>query len=349
MNIPVFSLAVTVAGTFIGAGFVSGQELWQFFGAYGKSGVVGFALAVVIISLLSGITLYYSGKTGSNTFDKVVCFKDSRTLRSVLSVFQFVFYVGLYVIMTAGVQSLAVEYFNVNKLVIGLLFCAVVTVIALKGITWLMSVFSAIIPLLIAATVVISVFALVSTDLSFEKAEQTNSLLSNWFVSALVFVSYNFFAAIGVFATLGNLICSKRQLICSTTLGGVLLMVLGITILLPIVSTSSSSHDMPMLNVASTVHPLVGGAYAVLLFLAMLGAGISTLYPIVEWMKIYYPKKRNITSILTVFISVVTVLLSQFGFSELIGTVYPIFGYIGFVIILSVIINFIKSVRRSYD
>ena len=78
MNIPIFSLAVTVAGTFIGAGFVSGQELWQFFGAYGKSGVAGFILAVSIISLLSAITLYYAGKTHSDTFDKVVCFNDSK-------------------------------------------------------------------------------------------------------------------------------------------------------------------------------------------------------------------------------------------------------------------------------
>ena len=40
-------LAFTYIGCFLGAGFVSGQELWQFFGAFGVWGYVGFLLAAV--------------------------------------------------------------------------------------------------------------------------------------------------------------------------------------------------------------------------------------------------------------------------------------------------------------
>lgn len=35
-------LAFTYVGVFLGAGFVSGPELWQFFGAFGNWGYVGF-------------------------------------------------------------------------------------------------------------------------------------------------------------------------------------------------------------------------------------------------------------------------------------------------------------------
>ena len=44
----VLPLAFTYVGCFLGAGFVSGQELWQFFGAFGGLGFLGFAVAVAL-------------------------------------------------------------------------------------------------------------------------------------------------------------------------------------------------------------------------------------------------------------------------------------------------------------
>ena len=41
-------IAATAVACVIGAGFVSGQEVWQFFGADGWLGVLGIAIAVVL-------------------------------------------------------------------------------------------------------------------------------------------------------------------------------------------------------------------------------------------------------------------------------------------------------------
>lgn len=41
-EIKTWSLAFTYVGCFLGAGFISGQELWQFFGSFGNLGYVGF-------------------------------------------------------------------------------------------------------------------------------------------------------------------------------------------------------------------------------------------------------------------------------------------------------------------
>ena len=35
------SIGLTFAGSFLGAGYVSGQELWQFFGSFGGGGLLG--------------------------------------------------------------------------------------------------------------------------------------------------------------------------------------------------------------------------------------------------------------------------------------------------------------------
>ena len=50
-EIKTWSLAFTYVGCFLGAGFISGQELWQFFGSFGNWGYVGFVLAALLFTV----------------------------------------------------------------------------------------------------------------------------------------------------------------------------------------------------------------------------------------------------------------------------------------------------------
>ena len=52
------SIGLTFAGSFLGAGYVSGQELWQFFGSFGGGGLLGVLAAMVLLALL--VILYVS-------------------------------------------------------------------------------------------------------------------------------------------------------------------------------------------------------------------------------------------------------------------------------------------------
>ena len=47
-QIKTMTLAFTYVGCFLGAGFISGQELWQFFGSFGAKGVAGLLVAVAL-------------------------------------------------------------------------------------------------------------------------------------------------------------------------------------------------------------------------------------------------------------------------------------------------------------
>ena len=58
-------LAVSFVGVFLGAGFVSGQELWQFFGCFGAAGLSGFLLAAALAVLVDYALLQLARKTGS--------------------------------------------------------------------------------------------------------------------------------------------------------------------------------------------------------------------------------------------------------------------------------------------
>ena len=61
-QIKTFSLAFTYVGCFLGAGFISGQELWQFFGAFGNWGYVGFVLAALLFTVINPLMLLTKAK-----------------------------------------------------------------------------------------------------------------------------------------------------------------------------------------------------------------------------------------------------------------------------------------------
>ena len=44
------SIGLTFAGSFLGAGYVSGQELWQFFGSFGGGGLLGVLAAMALLA-----------------------------------------------------------------------------------------------------------------------------------------------------------------------------------------------------------------------------------------------------------------------------------------------------------
>ena len=56
-EIKVIPLASAFAGCFLGAGFVSGQELWQFFGEFGVKGYIGLILACVLLAAFGTVMM----------------------------------------------------------------------------------------------------------------------------------------------------------------------------------------------------------------------------------------------------------------------------------------------------
>ena len=76
-------LAFTWIGCFLGAGFVSGQEISQFFTHFGLPGLVGQIGAVVLLSLLCGVIFTLSRRTGRSQVHEVAVPTDNRVLKAL--------------------------------------------------------------------------------------------------------------------------------------------------------------------------------------------------------------------------------------------------------------------------
>ena len=70
-------------GSFLGAGFVSGQELTQFFAVFGSWGVLGMFFAVLMLFVLGCLVMKMAKRTGFTEFDKIIVEKEIPWLRAV--------------------------------------------------------------------------------------------------------------------------------------------------------------------------------------------------------------------------------------------------------------------------
>lgn len=326
-----FSVSATVAGAFIGAGFASGQELLQFFGEYGKWGLFGLALAVSIMVILAFMTIKYAIKKRAFTFEEIIFNGENKFIKTLIMIFEAVLYFSIYTIMTAGASSLLFDIFSVSKIVSAMFFATLVTLLSFGNIKRILSVFSAITPILVLSAVVIAIISITKNGISIPHSDK--SAFSALF-SALVYVSYNFVAGMGVFASLGRIL-KKESFVLPSGLSFSFLIFLSGSILLGIFSApQSASADLPMMAVAGEINDILGLYYAFALILAMIGASVSSLFPLGQMVT----EKRR--PFICALISIFAIFGSILGFKELISSVYPIFGYIGFIVIVAVIYNF---------
>ena len=112
-QIKTFSLAFTYVGCFLGAGFISGQELWQFFGAFGNWGYVGFALAALLFTVIGILFVRLTQMTKCAEMDKLLVPWDVKWLRAATGVIGALFLFFVVVSMSAGVGAMLTQLFRV--------------------------------------------------------------------------------------------------------------------------------------------------------------------------------------------------------------------------------------------
>jgi uncharacterized membrane protein YkvI len=342
--------ALTFAGCFLGAGYVSGQELWQFFGVFGRGGLLGLALAMAFLFLMAVLLLRLADRTGIDEVDRLVVCWDIPVLRGLMSGLELVFLFGIGTVMTAGVGALLQQLFGLPTWVGGALFAAAVAVIALSGLRGLVSAFSVSVPILVAVTIAFGAVSLAKNGFSALPAATyrgTNPMMPVWWVGAMTFACYNIFGNFAVLAPLSRYIPNKKTAYLGTGLGALLLLCIALGVMLSLyASPSALKAELPMLSLSSGVSPALGYGYGFLLLLAMFGTTLSTQVALIDFICRKSGKIARRRPAAVGVCAACSFAGSLAGFGSLIGTVYPVFGYCSSVFVVLMAVHYVKA-RRS--
>lgn len=338
------NVAVTYAGCVVGAGFLSGQELWQFFGSYGKLGFLGFVLAIIFQLALGYIVLAYAYKSQTSEFDVLIVRKNVKPLRLFFSISEIVFIFSVVVIMFAGSGSLIKTAFGINDVVGSIIFATLITLVAFLGISGIVSVLSYTIPILTIMTLIVSILALSKygfPNLNDLEVTGKTTLMPNFIIAFILFSVHNLFCTLGVLAPMGYSLENKKTALNGMILSSVILIIISISVLLPIsAKVGFSKSELPMLDLAKTIGGPLFYIYAILLLIGMFGSALSHFVSLIDFSFRKSNFLRKNKGVYLISMAIISFLLSRIGFSKIISIAYPISGYVGIVALIMITCNY---------
>lgn len=345
------TLSFTYVGCFLGAGFLSGQELWQFFGSFGVWGYPGFALATALFVFFGIVLMRLTQMTGYEELDRLMVPWDNLLwLRKLSGLIASAFLLGVVVVMSAGVGALGNQLFGIPAWLGSAVFTVIVCLIAMFGVTGMINAFSALIPILVIATMLFAVGAWKNFDtghiLHIQRTNE-NPLMPNWFIAALTFVAYNLMGSIGIMVPVGPLFTKKKTVLLGIAMSGVELLIVAGSVLTSVATLpEASAAQLPMVAVGSKLAPFLGNCYGVLLFLGMFCNSLASLVGLMTHMsqRIAVVQNHN-KGVLLVMIAVIWA-CSLFGFADIIGVVFPLFGYASIIFLVTMVIHFIQCKKK---
>jgi uncharacterized membrane protein YkvI len=354
-GVSAFKVAATYIGTIVGAGFATGQEVLQFFTNFGAWGLLGLLLATLMFALFGYIIMGLGQQLNARSHQEIVNRTGGRFLGAAIDYIIVFFLFGALAAMLAGTGALFTQQFRLPAL-LGSLVMGVLTVLTvLHGIKGVINAISYVVPFLIISVVGISIYTVFTTPPDWgltgqhapEAVADNSVLISNWLVSAVLYVSYNIILSIAVLGPLGNAARDIKTIRYGAVLGGLGLGLGALMIFLAIASDFAivSRLEVPMVYIAGSISPLVQGIYTVVLVAEIYTTAVGALYGFT--VRLTDIKRRSAkTRLIVIATASAALLASQFGFSNLVKYLYPMMGYAGLVLLALLVSHKIR--RKKY-
>lgn len=346
-NNSIVKIAATYVGAIIGAGFASGQELVQFFANYGSKGYLGVLLAgagfAILGVLIVSIIVNEKIRSYEDFFELLLGKKIGRLIQLWVTLTLFL---GLS-IMFAGCGSVFAEQFQINY-ILGIfisMFCVGRTL--LHGEKGLLTFNMYLVPVLTVITLGICL-STISKGLKAMAVTNINPLIgTSWLKACILYVAYNIVIGTVVLSSLSSEKLGKKSLTYGCILGGSALGFLGLimVVALMIDFTSLSEREIPMLFVAGAVNKLSLYLYGLVLWFAMLTTAAANAFCLLEKITGVWNVSQRTAAIILIFSALPVSLL---GFQGLITHFYPIFGYVGLLLIIAILYHTLRNKILSF-
>lgn len=325
-------------GAVIGAGFASGQEIMQFFILHGNSGLIGAALAAALFAYLGGLVMYLAITMHSGSYKKLFCYLLGKKAGSYMDVFNIFMLLGGVGVMMAGSAAVFSEHFGLPPGA-GIGSVAVLTSLVLMGgLEGVLNANVCLVPLKYLAVLSISLAVILSPGgLSgfHAGAAAGGGVTGNWALAGFLYVSYNMVVPVAVLSSLGKTVPLKIGL-AGGALGGLLL---GLAIFLVTAAglahmPEAASYQVPMLYLAGPFGPVLRLSFGLLIWLAILTTAIANAHGFASRLA---PAGGVPYRLYGIGSCLLALPLACFSFSSLVRFLYPLFGYAGLVLLLTLL------------
>lgn len=337
--VEILKVVFIIIGTFVGAGFASGKEIYLYFYRYGIYGLIGICISSIFI----GIILYNSINLSKNkkikNYDNFLnnIIKNKRekiVLKSIIDIFLIL----SFCIMITGFCSFMRQEFNIKIIISYIIMILVCINIFNKNVNTIIKINDFLIPIIIMS-VVIFLFISFEKNIDFFYSNinennnimlyQKNKIKNNFFISSILYSNYNLLSIIPISVVVNKLI--KKQIltkyICIVSTIVIVLLSVSIFLILSCADTEILTLDMPVVASASKYGVIFKYYYCIIVGMSIITTALSVGYGYLQ--KYEYDKKIYNKHMLILVLG--TLISMPIGFSKLVENLYPIFGCVGVV------------------
>lgn len=331
----VWTVAAAYVGTVVGAGFASGQELLKFFTHHGEWGVAGLAAAAVLFAWLGAATLELGQRVGARSHEDVLRALGGAVVGRLIDLTATVFLFGTFAVMLAGSAAVFHEHLALPSVWGAAVMAVVTAATVLLGTAGVVRSIALFVPLMIAGVFAVTVATLLERPAlanAWRWREPALAASPRWWMAALLYVSYNLVLAIPTLAPIGAQLPSPGRARLAGLLGGAWLGLAAAFVNLGLLGglPDAARFEVPMLHLAERYVPALAGPFTLVLWLEVYTTAVACLYGLTARVTgLGAPRSRAFVLAATA----AAWLLSQLGFSRMVGTLYPAVGYAGLLLI----------------
>lgn len=322
IKVTAFSLAIL--GTTIGAGFVSGKEICNFFNVYGN---YAYLCAIILgVVYFFSLLLFYK-------CEELDIFTNNKFLIAVIMIAQFISLSAMF----AGLNSILTDYFGTKFLFY--VFTIISFIIILCGLKGLTNSNLVLMPIVIVFIIYIG-FTALKVNSSYN-IEIMSSSPTKIFTYLILYLGLDLFSCYPICSVLGKKLSKKQKTITALSVS-VTIFVLVICYLVSVLHQGSdyAYFDMPILHFILAYNDKVYIFGCIIVFIGVFTTLLSNGFVIYEHSKTLF-KKSGFIVFLALFCG--AYILSYLGFSIIVEYLYPVLGTIGIILITLLIVNYRKT------
>lgn len=318
-----------IVGTIMGAGYASGRELWEFFGAESGLAIVLFSF---LFSISCAVILTIAKKEKTSHYLPVLERVLGKRLAKAYDIMIIFYLFSVTVIMLAGAGA-TLEVYQI-PFWLGIVINSVLVVLMfLKGTGGMTKMNAMLIPVLIVCLV--TVLLVYESSIGFTFTFDVH-LQHNW-PSALTFTSLNILPIIAVLGAVGNQIKQRGEIVIASVGSGLLLGIISYLYNESLLSVAQEIifYEIPLFVILKHYPSVMVLAMSLVLWLAIYTTATSGVFGLISRTE---DKLKGPAWLVALLLVSLMAPMTMFGFSTLISILYPLYGVLNLYILAALLL-----------
>lgn len=332
-------VAATYVGTVVGAGFATGKEIVTFFSINGVLGTFGILCSGFLFIVVGTKIMIISSRIQAYSYQTFNQYLFGRKAGNMINVFIFLIVVGITSVLLSGAGAVFQEQLGL-PFQAGIVSTLTVSyIVLLKGLKGIYAINAYIVPVMIIFSlfIVAAVYGSYPHELLDLKIPGGFTENFSWMISPFSYAAFNLMTAQVVLVPLGKEIRDEHILRWGGLLGGFVLFLILLANHFSISAFPGTfAFEIPMAEIVKGFGTLIHGLFLLVIIGEIFNSVVGNVFGVTRQLQSAFNLSYHHAILLILF---VIFLISQIGYGRLLSVLYPLFGYMGLLFLVCLIIK----------